>query len=197
MVQIRPLHELDRNMMNCFIFGFGFQASQDKKSLDVGANLFVGNLDPVRNEILEPTCQRHTCTRTKRKKIQKQLHTRIFFEHFVTIMRHCNSLRIPLCPCHYFTNLIDFDILCRMWMRNFYMILSVHSESLLQTPRSVLLRLLSGVVLLFVYCLLSIDSTHTDFEKTFFHPLDFYSRVLFLVRIMVIFDPLFALSIIV
>lgn len=23
------------------------QASQDKKSLDVGANLFVGNLDPV------------------------------------------------------------------------------------------------------------------------------------------------------
>lgn len=24
-----------------------FQASQDKKSLDVGANLFVGNLDPV------------------------------------------------------------------------------------------------------------------------------------------------------
>lgn len=82
-------------------------------------------------------------------------------------------------------------------MRNFYMILSVHSESLLQTPRSVLLRLLSGVVLLFVYCLLSIDSTHTDFEKTFFHRLDFYSRVLFLVRIMVIFDPLFALSIIV
>lgn len=56
-VLIRPLHELDRNMMNCFIFGFGFQASQDKKSLDVGANLFVGNLDPVRNEILEPTCR--------------------------------------------------------------------------------------------------------------------------------------------
>ncbi|KAF5959825.1 hypothetical protein HYC85_001034 [Camellia sinensis] len=26
-----------------------FMASQDKKSLDVGANLFVGNLDPVRN----------------------------------------------------------------------------------------------------------------------------------------------------
>lgn len=26
-----------------------FQASQDKKSLDVGANLFVGNLDPVWN----------------------------------------------------------------------------------------------------------------------------------------------------
>lgn len=26
---------------------FSFQASQDKKSLDVGANLFVGNLDPV------------------------------------------------------------------------------------------------------------------------------------------------------
>lgn len=24
-----------------------FQASQDKKSVDVGANLFVGNLDPV------------------------------------------------------------------------------------------------------------------------------------------------------
>jgi hypothetical protein len=23
------------------------QASQDKKSLDVGANLFIGNLDPV------------------------------------------------------------------------------------------------------------------------------------------------------
>ncbi|CAI0389179.1 unnamed protein product [Linum tenue] len=26
---------------------FTFQASQDKKSLDVGANLFIGNLDPV------------------------------------------------------------------------------------------------------------------------------------------------------
>ena len=26
---------------------YWFQASQDKKSLDVGANLFVGNLDPV------------------------------------------------------------------------------------------------------------------------------------------------------
>lgn len=164
MVQIRPLHELDRNMMNCFIFGFGFQASQDKKSLDVGANLFVGNLDPVRNEILEPTCQRHTCAHTKQK-IQKQLHTRIFFEHFITIMRHCNSLHIPLCPCHSFTNLIDFDILCRMWMRNFYTILSVHSESLLQTPRSVLLCLLSGVVLFFVYCLLSIDGTHTTLRK--------------------------------
>lgn len=27
---------------------FLFQASQDKKSLDVGANLFIGNLDPVK-----------------------------------------------------------------------------------------------------------------------------------------------------
>lgn len=31
-----------------FILFYWFQASQDKKSLDVGANLFVGNLDPVR-----------------------------------------------------------------------------------------------------------------------------------------------------
>lgn len=30
------------------LFCFALQASQDKKSLDVGANLFVGNLDPVR-----------------------------------------------------------------------------------------------------------------------------------------------------
>lgn len=27
---------------------FVIQASQDKKSVDVGANLFIGNLDPVR-----------------------------------------------------------------------------------------------------------------------------------------------------
>lgn len=29
-----------------------FQASQDKKSLDVGANLFIGNLDPVSSYII-------------------------------------------------------------------------------------------------------------------------------------------------
>jgi len=31
---------------------FWFQASQDKKSLDVGANLFIGNLDPVSHLIM-------------------------------------------------------------------------------------------------------------------------------------------------
>lgn len=65
-------------------------------------------------------------------------------------------------------------------MRNFYMILSVLSESLLQTPRSVILCLLSGVVLFFVYCLLSID---------------FIPACCFLC--VNIFDPLFALSVIV
>lgn len=32
---------------------FRFQASQDKKSLDVGANLFIGNLDPVSHPIMQ------------------------------------------------------------------------------------------------------------------------------------------------
>lgn len=32
---------------------FWFQASQDKKSLDVGANLFIGNLDPVSHQIMQ------------------------------------------------------------------------------------------------------------------------------------------------
>lgn len=31
---------------------FEQQASQDKKSVDVGANLFIGNLDPVRKSLL-------------------------------------------------------------------------------------------------------------------------------------------------
>ena len=40
----------DIQLYNSYLIFFSFallQASQDKKSLDVGANLFVGNLDPV------------------------------------------------------------------------------------------------------------------------------------------------------
>lgn len=36
------------------LFVLPFQASQDKKSVDVGANLFVGNLDPVSSSTLSP-----------------------------------------------------------------------------------------------------------------------------------------------
>ncbi|CAL5442891.1 unnamed protein product [Camellia sinensis] len=80
------------------------KAYQDKKSLDVGANLFVGNLDPVRN----------------------LMHSNVF-----SCLVNCY---MPM--TQFFNFEPGSDFLCRMWMRNFCMILSVHLESLLQIPRS-------------------------------------------------------------
>lgn len=49
MIGVKSLSCLSARVVNSLIFLFLVQASQDKKSLDVGANLFVGNLDPVRS----------------------------------------------------------------------------------------------------------------------------------------------------
>lgn len=113
-----------------FSFLFPFQASQDKKSLDVGANLFVGNLDPVSFVlflfdtlyILFAGLAWLIEWENRTKILPHNLH-KWYLTPFFLIAAEL------LCLWHY----IVFS--CRMWMKNFFMILLVRLELLLQIPR--------------------------------------------------------------
>ena len=116
-------------IVNSSAFSFPLKASQDKKSLDVGANLFIGNLDPVSNGSCFLLFFSWRC---------------IFFWPFRLPLWTKRKKRAPFTSVKFWSlqgheiyEVPTLQIMCwhpivymlnRMWMRSCFMILSVRLE---------------------------------------------------------------------